>query len=122
MVYFAIMTRYEAPKGEDLLYQCKFLRVGDDLFVTEPDNLDTRHDALAMQDGVSDQVKAFQRSEPDSLDAGVLKVSTAYGEHKLSICGESSRLCVYETPVVRQKTMEVFETQSPGFTIEKGSI
>ncbi len=59
------------PKAKDgNMFVSKFIRVGDRIFTTEPDDRNTRHDDLAQEQGVLDQIAQLKGQESADIDAG----------------------------------------------------
>lgn len=118
MVYCGIMTRYEAPK-ENMYYDAKFIRLGDRLFTTRPNDLDTPHAALAFSDGVLDEMNSTITSDPDTVDAGFYHVCTLQKKNDITVAGNSMGFDLPKTSKARELTITVFQEQSPRCNVEK---
>ncbi len=106
------MPKYERPQPESD-FCSKFIRVGDVMVVTLPDDISTLHDSLAEEEGVLEDVRRKKLEEPSEVDAG--QFSVFRGE--IRVYGESSKLGLPLCEDARIKSGVIFQTQSPGFEV-----
>jgi hypothetical protein len=76
---------YRGPNNGIKYYICKFIRVGGDIFVTEPNDIDTQHLDLAEADGVRTKILGSMYSNPDNFDAGQLAFRNSSGRGRIRV-------------------------------------
>lgn len=115
------MPPYSGPSKERGMYDAKFVRVGDKLFTGEPDDNRTSHREIAINDGVSGEVWRLKLESPSEVDAGKYHVF----KDEITVDSDSMTLGLpvkSVRAVARDKTITLFESQSPDYKINKGSI
>ena len=111
------MTQYLGPSKERPSYVSKFVRAGERVFVTQPDDLETCHLSLAKEDGVYEEIVALRETNPQAVDGGHVFVEEG---GMIFITGGSTSLHIPVRDVFRQartKTREVFQRQNPDHTV-----
>jgi hypothetical protein len=108
------MSIYEAGASS---YYGKFLRVGNVIHVA--DQRDWNHEFLALKDGITEQIGGFKATSPEEVDGGFVDI-------KDSVIGVSGFSSHFKIPVqgdmaltmrVRQRTVDLFRAQSPGYDV-----
>lgn len=114
-----IMPPYRGPEGTSF-YMSKFIRVGDKLFVTQPDDLSTPHDIFAIREGIFEIVTKLREENPSAVDGGYFDVSPKVQE--IHIIDESSRLRIPISEAARAITIVEFTKQSSGYEVTPTSV
>ena len=79
------MALYRGPNNGVEYYVCKFVRAYDDIFVTEPGDINTQHTYLAEADGVRTTILGSMYRDPDNFDAGQLAFRTSPGRERIRV-------------------------------------
>lgn len=79
------MALYLGPNNGVKYYVCKFVRVGEDIFVTEPNDLDTTHSELAEAGGVRETILKFMYIDQDKFDAGQMAFRNTPGRGRIRV-------------------------------------
>jgi hypothetical protein len=114
------MPPYTGPNKENPFYRSKFVRTGETIVVTNPNDIFTRHDALASQEGLTETVHESREANPDEVDAGILAVSA--DQNKILVTGDSSMLSLPVSKNARARSIEVFKAQSEGWNVTESTM
>lgn len=107
------------------MYQVKFIRVEDELFVSDPGQ-SILHDVLAKQDGITDRIAQLCEVDESLLDAGSILVND-FRKKTISVSGRSVNLGLPDlrdrvaANKARQQTVVIFQAQTPDYEVS-GSI
>lgn len=111
------MPEFTGPERE--VYDGKFVRVAERIFVTKPNDTVTSHKQLAQIEGILDTLQQLRGAAPIEVDGGYFWVVGS----TISIRNYSTTLGLPVPSVTleaRQRTFEVFQQKSPRYTVEKG--
>lgn len=96
-------------------FQTKFIRVGNEIYLVDPNTPSLLHGQLAKKDKLTDRLKDLKTQNPDILDAGMF-----FLDHKiLRIGGSSSALNLPLTGQGRKNTIQVLKKLLPSYSIKE---
>lgn len=111
------------PKAkEGNRFKAKFVRVKDKIYTTEPDDLDTPHDDLVQQHGVSKQIAELKNNHPADVDAGLVMF---FPPNILKFLLYSLKLGLPIKSVedqARQGTVQIAQRNFPTLIVERESL
>jgi hypothetical protein len=107
-----IDTRYFK---EHTNFESKFLRVGNEIYITQPNDVKTFHVDLAKIEKVLDRIEFFRRDDQDSIDGGRIFV---YGR-TIQIGSASSTLSLPLTQKARRETVKKIKDLYPEFLVQE---
>lgn len=117
------MTIFQAPERSIKLYHCKFLRVEDTFYVTEPRDTFTAHEVLAKIHGIDDLLEKMKREASGKVDAGLMVIENASRGGVIFLAGFSG---YYELPVfpseARQNSVLTLRRDVPGYVIKERNL
>lgn len=111
------MVEYKGPDEAVGAYDAKFVRVGEHVSVTIPDDTSTPHVTLAREDGIFNEVVTAKVTNPEDVDGGFLMFSKLKEGGSIRIIGSSRGLSIPTVPEARIKTGELFQKLSPGYEV-----
>jgi hypothetical protein len=100
---------------EDDSFQSKFLRLGNDIYITEPNDLKTYHKELAEKDKILEKVEYLISNNPDEIDGGIIFIRGKI----ISIGMTSSGFQIPKTERARRLTVQRLQKQNPQFSIRE---
>lgn len=112
------MSIYERPDSTRS-YFSKFVRVGEVIAVTDPEDRTTSHESLAKKEGLLETVKKLIKENPDEVDGGFVDFDNSSSQKPYIVLdGTSSTLRVPRNENARRKTIEVFSAKTPGCLVK----
>ncbi len=110
------MPPYTSPeKGSH--FTSKFVRIGETIITTEPDDIKTRHNDLARAEGILDRLTSETERKGKDADADAGQY-TVFGK-RILISAVSHNLDLPLSSQARDKSVTVFQAQSEGFEVEQ---
>jgi len=94
-------------------FQSKFIRVGNDVFITNPDDLTTLHIQLAELHKVLDRIYDSKTGNKDEVDGGEIFVDRKV----IRIGSHSTSLGLPLTQKARDITVQKLKKRNPKFSI-----
>lgn len=96
-------------------FQSKFLRLGNDIYITEPDDLQTLHRELAEKDKILEKVEYLIGNNPDEIDGGIIFI-----RGKIVAVGlNSSGFNIPKTERARKLTLTRLSKQYPTYSFRE---
>src|SRR3954470_22553288 len=83
-------------------FESKFLRVGNEVYLTAPNDVKTFHFELAEKEKVADRIEFFRKNDKDAIDGGRIFV---YGR-TVQVGSASTTLSLPLTPKARKETVK----------------
>lgn len=96
-------------------FESKFLRAGNEVYVTEADDLKTLHIELAGRDKVLDRIEHLIMESKDEVDGGIIFVSGKI----IQIGSHSTSLSLPITKKARKETLQKLKQQFPDYNIKE---
>lgn len=96
-------------------FESKFLRVGNEIYLTEPNDIKTAHFELAEKEKVADRIEFFRKNDKDMVDGGRVFV---YGR-SIQIGSASSTLSLPITQKARRETVKRMKDLYPSFLVKE---
>jgi hypothetical protein len=96
-------------------FESKFVRVGNEVYITEPNDLKTLHRELAERDKVYERIEFFKAQDKDMIDGGLIFV----GSKTIQIGSASSSLSIPETNKARRETVKKIKDMYPEFSVKE---
>lgn len=96
-------------------FYCKFLRVGNEIYVSGYDDLRTIHIELARRDKVLERIEHLMRESKDEVDGGIMFVTGKI----IQIGSHSTSLSIPLTKKARDKTLQKLKQHFPDFNIKE---
>lgn len=96
-------------------FQCKFIRVGNEVHISEPGDIDTLHIQLAKKDKILERVENLKRETADEVDGGILFIQG----HVIQVGSSSATLSVPLTDRARKITLQKLKHKNPEFHIKE---
>lgn len=100
---------------ENTSFQSKFLRVGNEVYVTEANDLKTFHIQLARRDKVLERIEHLKRESKDEVDGGIIFVLGKL----IQIGSHSTSLSVPLTTRARKITLQKLKYSFPEFNVKE---
>lgn len=94
-------------------FESKFLRVGNEIYITEPDDLETFHYQLAEKHEVLERIKDWKTGNKDEVDGGRIFVDGMV----IRIGANSTSLGLPLTQKARDITVQKLKRKNPKFSI-----
>ncbi len=98
-------------------FQSKFVRVGNEIHVTEPDDLSTIHMDMAEKDKILQRALDLKQQNPDDVDGGIIFVSG----RTIQVGSASTSLSVPITQRARDLTIQKLKRRRPDYNIKEVS-
>jgi len=110
------MPPFEAPKIGSV-YKAKYIRIGNGLWQTRRNDLDTKHAEQAQKDGIFKNFLEARKADPNSVYAGAFTVlgDVIYVNRQ----NDKPTLSYNPTEKGYQLTRKLFRSLNPQFEIEK---
>ncbi len=105
-------TRY---LKEHTNFESKFLRVGNEVYITLPNDVKTFHSQLAETEKVSDRIEFFRKNDHNSIDGGRIFV---YGR-TIQVGSASTTLSLPLTSKARRETVKKIKDLYPEFLVQE---
>ncbi len=96
-------------------FECKFIRVGQDVYITDPGDVSTPHSTLAEQSKILEKLESMRESKIDEVDAGLMFVSGK----SIKIASVSETLNLPEIMMARKMTIERMSRKYNDFQIKE---
>lgn len=96
-------------------FEAKFLRVGNEVYLTEPNDLKTLHVELAVKEKVDERIEFFKTQTPDMVDGGLVFVTG----RSIQIGSASSSLSIPITVKARKETVKKIKDMYPEFSVKE---
>ena len=96
-------------------FQSKFVRVGNEIHVTEHDDLSTLHKDLAEKDKILQRVTDLKQQNPEDVDGGILFISG----RTIQVGSASSSLSIPTIQKARDLTIQKLKKKRPDYNIKK---
>lgn len=100
---------------ENTSFQSKFLRVGNEVYVTGYDDLRTLHNELAGKDKILERIEHLKRESKDEVDGGIIFVSGKL----IQIGSHSTSLSIPLTTRARKITLQKLKYSFPEFNVKE---
>lgn len=94
-------------------FESKFIRIGNDIYITEQNDLKTLHIELAKQHKIDERVEFLKNNNPDEVDGGIIFLSGTV----LRIGSVSTSLGIPLTNQAREITLEKLKKRIPRYSI-----
>jgi hypothetical protein len=111
------MTIFQKPETNLPQYRSKFLRVGEEIHVSKPDDLIKAHGDLADEDDIVVDLFEAYFADPSTVDGGFIKVTTTEPEKAIEVFGSTDLLSMSKGTEARAKTGEVFKQLTPDYEV-----
>lgn len=96
-------------------FEAKFIRVGNEVYITEPNDLKTLHVELAEKDKVLERIEFFKEQDVDRIDGGIIFV----GGRTIQIGSASSSLSIPQSVKARRETVKKIKDMYPEFSVKE---
>ena len=96
-------------------FESKFLRVGNEVYITEPNDVKTFHIELAEKEKVLERIEFFRKGEKDAIDGGRIFV---FGR-TVQVGSASSTLSLPLTNKARRETVNKIKDMYPEFLVQE---
>lgn len=90
-------------------FEAKFIRVGNEVYITEPNDLATLHKELAEKEKVYERIEFFRVQDKDMVDGGLIFVNG----RTVQIGSASSSLSIPQTVKARRETVKKIKDLYP---------
>lgn len=110
---------FQKPYWEQPYFVARYLRVGDSIYYTgENNNFSTTFEALANEDGITEELFRLWSEDPVQVDAGLMSVDNRLQTVELE--GRSSSLELPRRIVevsARELSVQAVQKRSPGYAV-----
>lgn len=96
-------------------FDSKFVRLGNEIYVTSPNDLTTFHYQLAEEHKIKDKILNLKEQNPDEVDGGIIHVSGKI----IRFSSASSSLGIPLTKKARALTIQKLEDRFPTYSIKE---
>jgi hypothetical protein len=96
-------------------FQSKFIRIGNDVYITEPDDLKTLHVDLAKSHNIEERIEFLKNNNPNEVDGGLIFIQSTM----IRIGSASSSLGVPLTNEARAITLEKLKKRIPKYSVRE---
>ncbi len=96
-------------------FEAKFIRVGNEVYITEPNDLKTLHIELAEKEKVLERINYFKLQDADMVDGGIVFV----GGRSVQIGSASSSLSIPMSVKARRETVKKIKDLYPEFMVKE---
>lgn len=96
-------------------FESKFIRVGNDVYITDPDDIATLHYQLAEKHKISERIEQLKEQQKDEVDGGLIFISGRI----IRIGAASDSLGIPVTERARRVTLQKLIKQMPDFNIQE---
>jgi len=96
-------------------FDSKFVRVGNEVYITEANDIRTIHRELAEKHKILDRVYDLKEQNPDNVDGGYIFVSGRL----IKIAASSTSLSLPLTDEARKNTIKILKRSFPDFSIKE---
>jgi len=96
-------------------FEAKFLRVGNEVYITEANDLKTLHIELAELEKVDERIEFFKVQSKDMVDGGLVFVMG----RSIQIGSASSSLSIPLTVKARKETVKKIKDMYPEFSVKE---
>ncbi len=96
-------------------FESKFLRVGNEVYITDPNDISTFHIELAEKEKVLERIEFFRKGDKDSIDGGRVFVTG----RTVQIGSASSTLSLPLTNKARRETVKKIKDLYPEFLVKE---
>lgn len=97
------------------IFQSNFIRIGNDVYITDPDDLSTTHKELAIKHAILERVEFLKSNNPTEVDGGMLFMNGTI----LRLGAEAVTLDVPLTKQSRTTTVEKLKKRIPKYSIRE---
>lgn len=101
--------------GGDKKFESKFVRVGNEIYITEPGDLKTLHVELSKKDKVLERIYELKSQEPNNVDGGIIFVEGRI----IQVGSHSTSLSLPLTKEARKITLQKLKQSFPDFNIKE---
>lgn len=96
-------------------FEVNFIRLGSDVYITEPGDVTTPHSILAEQSKITEKIEQMREGKVDEIDAGLMFVSGK----SIRIASLSENLNLPEVSSARKLTIERMSRKFNDFQIKE---
>ena len=90
-------------------FEAKFIRIGNEVYLTAPGDLETLHKELAEKEKVLERIEFFRKQDKDMVDGGLLFING----RTIQLGSASSSLSIPETVKARRETVKKIKDLYP---------
>ena len=98
-------------------FESKFVRIGNDIYITDPDDLQTLHIQLAEKHNILERVNFLKSNNRDEVDGGIIFFSPGV----IRIGSASTSLSIPLTNKAREITLVKLKKRMPKYSIREVS-
>lgn len=113
------MAEFLCVTNSEIDYRSKFIRLGERVYVTDPNETTTLHSELAQRDGIMDEINELVKTDAKSLDFGFLSAKGFGRGKEIVISGSTISIEVSRSTreEAREITGEIIEKMCPDFKV-----
>ncbi len=96
-------------------FESKFIRVGNEVYITDPDDVTTPHYKLAEKHKISERIEQLKEQQKDEVDGGLIFITGRI----IRIGAASETLEIPLSERARKITIQKLVKQMPDFNIQE---
>lgn len=96
-------------------FNSKFLRVGNEVYITDPGDTATLHINLAKKDKIYDRIIELKAQNPNNIDGGLIFISGKV----IRIGSASTSLSIPLVDKARKNTINILKKEFPNYSIKE---